>query len=213
VTAVLPHPLAALLLGPTGSGKTPLGARSERNGLAGRACHHFDFGSMLRRSIHPSSDLLHPKEKKFIRNLLKRNLLLEPDHFPIAERLFLSFYRSRSIQPDDLILMNGLPRHLEQARSVQSLVHIRTVAVLQCSTRALRKRIRMNTGGDRSERTDDSLPSIRKKLAIYNERTRPLVDYYIRHGCSILRIRIGIHTSPFESWEKLNTGFSRIILP
>lgn len=213
MTAALPHPRSALLLGPTGSGKTPLGARSEQNGLAGRTCHHFDFGAALRESAHPSVSIFDEREKKFILDLLKDNRLLEQDHFHIARRLFLSFYRSRSVKQDDWILMNGLPRHLEQAKSVENLVCIRTVAVLQCSTRILRKRIRMNTGGDRSGRTDDTLTSIRNKLGIYEDRTRPLIDFYKGRGCSILKIRIGIHTSPFESWEKLNTGFSRIMAP
>ena len=39
---------ALLLLGPTGSGKTPLGDEIERRGLYGRRCLHFDFGASLR---------------------------------------------------------------------------------------------------------------------------------------------------------------------
>ncbi len=41
-------PKAILLLGPTGSGKTPLGQALEKKGLAGRRCVHFDFGANLR---------------------------------------------------------------------------------------------------------------------------------------------------------------------
>ena len=43
----LPH--ALLLIGPTGSGKTPLGELLERSGLWGRPCRHFDFGERMRR--------------------------------------------------------------------------------------------------------------------------------------------------------------------
>ncbi|MCX7427258.1 MAG: hypothetical protein NTW96_16720 [Planctomycetia bacterium] len=42
---------AMLLLGPTGSGKTPLGDLLERRGLGGRRCVHFDFGAHLRRIV------------------------------------------------------------------------------------------------------------------------------------------------------------------
>ena len=42
-------PQAVVLLGPTGSGKTPLGEWLEAKGLGGRRCHHFDFGTRLRR--------------------------------------------------------------------------------------------------------------------------------------------------------------------
>ena len=37
-----------LLIGPTGSGKTPFGDYLEQHGIADRACLHFDFGSSLR---------------------------------------------------------------------------------------------------------------------------------------------------------------------
>ncbi|HPP52686.1 MAG TPA: nucleoside monophosphate kinase, partial [Thermoguttaceae bacterium] len=38
-----------LLLGPTGSGKTPLGELLAQQGVWGRRCVHFDFGAQLRR--------------------------------------------------------------------------------------------------------------------------------------------------------------------
>lgn len=40
---------AVVLLGPTGSGKTPLGELMARQGLWGRRCVHFDFGALLRQ--------------------------------------------------------------------------------------------------------------------------------------------------------------------
>ncbi|MDW7761659.1 MAG: hypothetical protein SCM96_13625 [Acidobacteriota bacterium] len=39
---------AVLILGPTGSGKTPLGRELETRGHAGRRCRHFDFGAEMR---------------------------------------------------------------------------------------------------------------------------------------------------------------------
>jgi hypothetical protein len=43
-----PYP-AILLVGPTGSGKTPLGALCEKKGLWQSRVFHFDFGAILRR--------------------------------------------------------------------------------------------------------------------------------------------------------------------
>ena len=45
------RPSAILLLGPTGSGKTPLGELMERRGFGGRRCRHFDLGDRLRRFV------------------------------------------------------------------------------------------------------------------------------------------------------------------
>ena len=42
---------AALLLGPTGSGKTPLGDIIAQRGLWGANCRHFDFGANLRAIV------------------------------------------------------------------------------------------------------------------------------------------------------------------
>ncbi|MEE8450650.1 MAG: hypothetical protein V3R99_02015 [Thermoguttaceae bacterium] len=42
---------AALLLGPTGAGKTPLGRLIEQRGLWGVRCLHFDFGDNLREVV------------------------------------------------------------------------------------------------------------------------------------------------------------------
>ena len=42
---------AIVLLGPTGSGKTPLGDLIERCGLWGAPCLHFDFGACLRSIV------------------------------------------------------------------------------------------------------------------------------------------------------------------
>ena len=42
---------AILLLGPTGSGKTPLGQVLEERGLWGHTSRHFDFGASLREIV------------------------------------------------------------------------------------------------------------------------------------------------------------------
>jgi|GEM_PF-132153 len=45
-----------VLLGPTGSGKTPLGQLMVERGIWGRRCVHFDFGNLLRRIAFDQSD-------------------------------------------------------------------------------------------------------------------------------------------------------------
>jgi adenylate kinase family enzyme len=49
--AMMTIPKAILLLGPTGSGKTPLGQVLEERGLWGHTCMHFDFGANLREIV------------------------------------------------------------------------------------------------------------------------------------------------------------------
>jgi adenylate kinase len=78
-----------LLIGPTGAGKSPLGDHIERQGLAGRRCHHFDFGHQLRTIAEENSppEEFTTAEHLFIREVLEKALLLERRHFPIAKKI------------------------------------------------------------------------------------------------------------------------------
>ena len=87
---------AILLLGPTGSGKTPLGQLLERKGLGSQRCFHFDFGEELRaitRITRPNK-LWPVAETGFIRKLLKEGGLLENEWFFLAEKIRLFKFKS-----------------------------------------------------------------------------------------------------------------------
>src|SRR3990172_5397895 len=79
---------ALLLLGPTGSGKTPLGELIAKRGLWQRKCAHFDFGAHLRRLVERDQpdDLISRRDIDFLKQILRSGDLLEDEHFPIAER-------------------------------------------------------------------------------------------------------------------------------
>ena len=108
---------AILIIGPTGSGKTPLGNALERHGLWNQQCIHFDFGHQLRLSAATGTAdrFLTPDELVLIRQLLRTGALLEDEQFPIARKILSAFLRERSTCDDDIIILNGLPRHLGQA--------------------------------------------------------------------------------------------------
>ncbi len=192
-------PRGLLLLGPTGSGKTPLGQLLEAEGLKDRPCHHFDFGEQLRRTDEIAAfPLLSDQDRKIIGTVLKKGALLEDDQFDIAGKILLSFLRERNIGPQDFIVMNGLPRHLGQAERVDRLVVISLVVLLECPTEIVHRRIRTNTGGDRQGRPDDSPAEIENKLRLYRERTRPLVDFYKRKAVPVIEVSIGAGSTPAE---------------
>lgn len=171
---------AILLLGPTGSGKTPLGDLCQRNGLWGKRCAHFDFGANLRKvaenHIGPSS-LTH-YEMKVVIDSLRTGALLEDDNFLIAQKLMTEFAERISLAEDDLIVLNGMPRHVGQADDIDTFVKMEMVLHLKCTPGIVYERISRDTGGDRSGRIDDSYNEIRKKLKLFDERTLPLLDHY-----------------------------------
>ncbi|MFH1941075.1 MAG: nucleoside monophosphate kinase [bacterium] len=189
---------AVLIVGPTGSGKTPLGEFLEQGGLWGRCCVHFDFGANLRRIGEGKMDLpsLTQKEWDVVLHSLRSGALLENRHFAIAEKILKSFIEQNKVGERDIILLNGLPRHVGQAESVDIIIRIRLIVSLDCSKETVRDRIRRNTGGDRTHRIDDSLSDIEKKLIIFHERTIPLFDHYRVKNVRIMCINIAAETTP-----------------
>ena len=185
-----------LLIGPTGSGKTPLGDALERRGLWRRRCRHFDFGAQLRSlaASRQPPDGLTKDDTAFVSGVLQSGALLEDEHFYIAAALLRSFIGAGAIE--ELIVLNGLPRHAGQARDVGGIVDVCAVAVLECTPEGLLERIRTNSGGDRAGRIDDDAHAVRRRLDIFHRRTRPIIDYYRDSGTPILTADVGVGTSP-----------------
>jgi len=187
---------AFLLLGPTAAGKSPLGDMIATRGVDGRRCVHFDFGRELRGIAASGADGFSAEEVAFIRGVLEEGLLLEDEHFHLARKIFSRFLDREGVERNDRVVMNGLPRHRGQAEGMSDIVDISTVIVLSCSEDSIMCRIRENTGGDRAGRPDDDLGMVKKKIALYNQRTAPLVDYYRQRGADIISIEVTPSSTP-----------------
>ncbi|MFW5960263.1 MAG: hypothetical protein ACOCSE_04005, partial [Chitinivibrionales bacterium] len=87
---------AILLIGPTGSGKTPLGELCQERGLENTKCFHFDFGENLRKAAERETpdSVLRTSDIVFIRKVLSKNALLEGWDFHLAEKVIISFMYS-----------------------------------------------------------------------------------------------------------------------
>jgi adenylate kinase len=197
--------VAVLLLGPTGAGKTPLGEAMEREGFMGRRCHHLDFGAQLRRvrdGLHGHGAFT-PAEVAFVRSVLDAGALLESAHFHVARRVLEAFLAERGVESGDWLALNGLPRHAEQARDVDGLLDVRVVVALECAPEVAPERIRTNVGGDRTGRDDDAPEAVVRKLRLYEERTRPLLDHYAGKGASIVRIPVAADDTAASLWSQV----------
>ena len=196
---------AILLIGPTGCGKTPLGQMLEAKGLGPRECLHLDFGELLRSAAAGDGpQTLGRDDVAFIRDVLLAGALLENEHFHIAGKLVAGALDSAGLGDDVVVVLNGLPRHVEQARDVQRLFDVAAVVDLACSADTVRQRIGTNVGGDRAARADDDEQAVRDKLALFARRTRPLIDYYRRAGARVVTIPIGPTTTAADAWQMLN---------
>jgi len=197
---------AILLLGPTGSGKSPLGDLLEREGLLDRKCHHFDFGAQLRRvaSLRKPSKPFSAKDISLIRHVLRSRALLEDEQFFIAAKLLDSFLASRQAGNKDFIILNGLPRHAGQAEAIRGRIDVKLVVLLECKAPDVLTRIKENSGGDRTARSDDDIESVVNKLEIFRKRTLPLLRYYRSEGIEIAKVKIKADTQAADVRNCLN---------
>lgn len=197
---------AILLLGPTGSGKTPLGDHLAATGLWDRPCVHFDFGAHLRAlaAANVAPDGLSAADVAVVAASLRTGALLEEEQFHIARHLLLAFAREHATG-DTLIVLNGLPRHASQATHVDVHVSVAAVVGLDCTADVVFERIRANSGGDRARRSDDDVAAIRRRLRTFNERTLPLTAHYAARGARIIRVPIEVSTQPRDIVATLAT--------
>jgi adenylate kinase len=199
---------AVLLLGPTGSGKTPVGQVMEERGLWGHPCSHFDFGANLREIVardQPDGSI-RAEDIVLLRRMVQEGLLLEDEHFPVAARILRRFMARRSPDPETWIVLNGLPRHWGQAQAPENVVEVHTIVYLACSTQFVAERIGGNVGGDRDRREDDAPEAIRRKLAIFAERTAPLLHYYRSRQVRIETVEVGPRTTAEEMWRTIESS-------
>ncbi|HSQ79071.1 MAG TPA: nucleoside monophosphate kinase [Candidatus Bathyarchaeia archaeon] len=194
-----------LLIGPTGSGKTPLGDELERRGLDGRRCAHFDFGRTLRSVAADGGGAfgLTAKEEEAVRNSLDSGALFEDKDLPMIRKILAGFAQSRGLGPGDLLVLNGLPRHRGQAEALEGTLAMERVVSLEAEAKTIQERIRRDTGGDRSGRTDDDLDSVTKRLEIYRSRTAPLLGYYRDRGVPVTAIRVTAAMTAGEMCDEL----------
>jgi adenylate kinase family enzyme len=189
---------ALLILGPTGSGKTPLGEHLAREGFRGRGCVHLDFGERL-RGVADTGRLppgLPASALEVIRVSLATGALLEAEHVFIAEAVLREAVREAEDRGAGWLVLNGLPRHAGQAERVDACVTVGQVLVLDCDPETVLARIADNAGGDRAGRRDDDAAFVRRKLEIFESRTAPLVAHYRRRGARISRVRVDKQTDP-----------------
>lgn len=201
---VRPWP-SLLLVGPTGSGKTPLGEELERRGLDGRRCVHFDFGANLRRiaaAPEPEPGFT-ASELQAVRDSLATGALFEDKDMPMIVKILRSFAARKGLTSDSLLILNGLPRHGRQAEGLADVVAVERVVYLEAGAAVIRQRIRNDPGGDRSVRIDDTLEAVEQRLAVFRERTLSLIDHFRTRGVPISVIPVTAGMTAGEMFETL----------
>lgn len=191
---------ALLLVGPSGSGKTPLGALLERRGLGGRPCRHFDLGAELRRlaALPGPPPGFTAADVETVRRSLRTGALFEDAELHIPVRIFDRFAALSGRTGRTLVVLNGFPRHENQARALEDRVAVELVVSLEASAGDILERVRRDSDGDRAGRPDDSPGEIGKRIAVYGERTAPLVRFYGSRGARTVTIEVTARSTAEE---------------
>lgn len=163
--------LRALLLAPPGAGKGTQGKRlAEIYGVP-----HLATGDLLRRHVADGTPLgVEAKE------YMDRGELV-PDRLVID----LILARLTAERPLRGFLLDGFPRSLKQARQSYEWGEAKGTtfhAVISLDVDEDELVRRLLERGRQSGRSDDNEETIRNRLGVYDETTRPLLDFYRQRG-------------------------------
>ena len=159
-----------LFMGAPGSGK---GTQGKVLGTVPRF-FHCACGEVFR-----SLDLRTPLGQKFVEYSSKG--LLVPDDLTVElwRTKIVAQVLEAEFKPDiDALVLDGIPRNVNQAKLMEDLIEVRRVFHLSCPNRdelvrRLRKRaIKDNRFDDASEEV------ILRRLATYEEETKPVLNFY-----------------------------------
>ena len=212
MTALPPRPWPSILLvGPTGSGKSPLGDEMERRGFRDRPCLHFDFGANLRAASGGRSGEygLAAPELAAVRASLATGALFEDRDIPMMVRILTRFAEIRGLARDTRIVLNGLPRHRSQAEALTGFVAVEWVVSFEAEAAVISERIRLDPGRDRSGRTDDDPGAVARRLATFRDRTAPLLDLYRERGVPVRSIAVTAAMSSADMYDELARPVTR----
>jgi len=160
-----------VLLGPPGSGKgTQAALLVERLGIP-----HISTGALLRNAAKRGTELgLKAKALTDKGELVPDDVISDM----IEERL------SRADVADGFIL-DGYPRNLAQARSLDALLErigqpVDEAILIDLDAERIIKRIAKRAMEE--GRADDTEETVRNRLQVYAEQTEPVADYYAERG-------------------------------
>lgn len=158
-----------IILGPQGSGKgTQANLLSDKFKL-----NHISMGALLRQAALASTP-----QGKHIASLLKTGSLLPLDIVfqalePVLKKTTSGF------------ILDGIPRDLNQTERLHKMLSklnhsIDHVVFITLSRESSLKRLikRADTEG----RSDDTKEAIEKRLKIYHQETRPVIEHYRKQG-------------------------------
>lgn len=160
-----------VIFGAPGSGKgTQSALLVEKYGFK-----HISTGDVLRAEIKNGTEL-----GKTAQTFIDKGQLI-PDSLMID--ILAATYDA--MQPCDGVIFDGFPRTIPQAEALKEMLARRGTEVAGMLELAVPDEMlteRLINRGKTSGRADDNEETIKKRLAVYNEQTAPLIEWYEKEG-------------------------------
>ncbi len=213
-----------IIFGPPGSGKGTYASRLKS--ILG--IKEVSTGDLFRDIVQQDSPLADK-----VRNYMKRGELV-PDEIVIE--LLRSIIEKPEVKAKGFIL-DGFPRTLAQAEALDKITKISAIIVLKVSEEIIIERLSTRRickkcetiynvkylkpkaegvcdkcGGELYQREDDKPETIKKRLAIYDSQSKPVLEHY-RGKIPFVEITTpSIDTHPEEMVEKILDGLQKLNL-
>lgn len=160
-----------VLLGAPGSGKGTQAARLKEH----LRVPHISTGDLLRAEVAAGTPL----------GLQAKEVMARGDL--VSDEILLGMLKDRFSRDDtrDGFILDGYPRNLAQAAALDELLaglgqKFDAAVQLEVDNELLIERL---AGRAQAEgRADDNPESVRKRLAVYDEQTAPVIEFYRQHG-------------------------------
>jgi adenylate kinase len=161
---------ALLLFGAPGSGK---GTQGKILGSIPNF-YHFSCGEVF-RNLRPDSKL----GEVFLRYSSRGELVPDEPTIQLWRNVIESAEHDGRFNPvADTLVLDGIPRNLNQAKMLRSMIDVRTIFYLSCPD--MEKLVaRLQRRALRENRLDDAnMDIIRNRLETYERETKPVLDFY-----------------------------------
>ena len=160
-----------LLFGAPGSGK---GTQGKLLGVL-PGFVHVACGEVFR-----SLDLTSEVGKVFLRYSSRGELVPDDVTARLWREHLAKLVRMGGFKPDtDMLVLDGIPRNVHQAKILEDDIDVFKLIVLRCVKNRQEIVRRLKSRALRDNRLDDANEdTIRKRLEIYDQESKPVIDYY-----------------------------------
>lgn len=151
-----------ILVGMPGAGKGTVSKRlCEKHSL-----QHISTGDVLRQEVAVGTAL-----GKKVEGIMNAGELISDD-------LMIEIIKGKIDEKSQGVIFDGFPRTVDQAKALSEIVDVRHVVFLRVDQHEAIRRIKNRMIEEGGSRADDRDEVIEERLRVYEEKTKPLLQYY-----------------------------------